>query len=483
MPTTTSIPGLPDPPAPGASTSVHRYPELEHPDPDQRGEPFKRGAVPGSHTTGVAGDGHWWRWFNPLRWFGKTVSYVSETRYFNEFRMERRPQNDRYGDERAAATGEREVRRTGNVCWTVEKFIVSRPVELAYDELVRYEIWMINLTQTSYYSFVTGGGGQAIDVAAGTATAGLEGAAVSATAAAGGSAAVEATMARIAAERAAGATVVHLTQAEVSGVLANATGVAARVTGLAGWGFLVFQGSTAAWVAWSGGSANAAGDKIAEGWEFHRRYWDDPIQEDREEWRVVVPPHPCSEAEASTAKLIAGTDFTRQMRWWLLGLPIGAVALAVALIAFAQRGDNTGSGSGGGGGGATATATATDTATQPAAAATVAPLVVGQISAVLGDPNDVSTTYSIAASGGAGRITYEWTLTVQPGQPDCGGKRISGNTAVWSHSNDAPDSCSHPATGHPFVITVVVKDGVNPPVTRTYAGTTSNGVPKAPPTQ
>lgn len=232
----------------------------------------------GSTSTGEVDD---WGGFNPLAWFDKQVTYINEVRYFNTFRAERVPSRDRI-TKTPRRTGIFEDRRDGNMCWREEKVITDVKFEAAYMEVQRYELWRINLTQENYYEFVTGLGGVAVD------------AAIDLPAAAGG----------VAAERAAASAA-----AEGVALSAGATrlAVASRALGAVGVTYLLFQIFTGAWVAYSGGARNAAGDMLNEGWEFIRHFYADPVDDEPEEaWEVVVAPHPCTEAEKEATRTLIG---------------------------------------------------------------------------------------------------------------------------------------------------------------------------------
>ena len=229
----------------------------------------------GSKTTGEVDD---WRGFNPLAWFDKQVTYINEVRYFNTFRAERVQSRDRV-TKTPRRTGVFRDMRDGNMCWRQEQIITDVKFEAAYMEVQRYELWRINLTQESYYEFVTGLGGVMVD------------AAIDVPAAAGG----------LVAERAATAAA-----AEGAALSAGATrlAVASRALGAVGVTYLAFQLFTGAWVAYSGGTRNAAGDLLNEGWEFIRHFYGDPIDDEPEEaWETVVAPHPCTDMDGDGDKI------------------------------------------------------------------------------------------------------------------------------------------------------------------------------------
>jgi hypothetical protein len=273
---TNAIPGMPSPPPPGAPTAQYGYPNL-----GPQGHQFA--TIPDADSAS-SGRGEITSGELPI-----TVSYVNETRWFNVFRAERRPQAD-VTKERVTPTGHTRVRSDGGMCWNEQEVVVTTIVEQAYDELQRYEVWRINTTLEGYYEFFTGFGGTTVDFA-------VDG---SALAAEGVSQALGSAAAETAGLVGAGAGG-DLGAAMATASLRNAatvTGAAARALGLAGWGYLVFQVTTGAMVWFQGGSRNAAGDKLSEGWETLRRFYEDPIETDeRTEWRAVDEPHPCSGAE------------------------------------------------------------------------------------------------------------------------------------------------------------------------------------------
>ncbi len=256
---------LPPPPAnPGSDTQQYSHGQFG----PVNGQ-FMTLPQDGSESTGEVDD---WHGFNPLGWFDKQVTYINEVRYFNTFRAERVPSLDRV-TKTPRRTGTFRDMRDGDICWREEQVIIDVKFEAAYVEVQRYELWRINLTQESYYEFVTGLGGVLVDA----------------------SIDIPAATAGIAAERAA-------TAAAAEGVAVSAgaarLAVASRALGAVGLTYLMFQVFTGAWVAYSGGTRNAAGDKLSEGWEFIRHFYGDPIDEEPEEiWETVVAPHPCTEAE------------------------------------------------------------------------------------------------------------------------------------------------------------------------------------------
>jgi hypothetical protein len=273
---TTAIPGMPAPPAPGAPTLQYGYPGL-----GAQGHQFA--TIPDADSAS-SGRGEITSLELPV-----TVSYVNETRWFNTFRAERRPQDDKTS-ERVTPTGRTRVRQADGKCWNEQEVVVTTLVEQAYDELQRFEVWRINTTLAGYYEFFTGMGGTTVDFA-------VDGTAI---AAQGASQALGSAAAETAALIGAGGGG-DLGAAMATASLNNAaaiTGAAARALGAVGWGYLVFQVTTGAMVWFQGGTTNAAGDKLHEGWETLRRFLDDPIETDeRTEWRAVDEPHPCSGVE------------------------------------------------------------------------------------------------------------------------------------------------------------------------------------------
>ena len=234
---------LPPPPAsPGASTQRYSHSQF-----GARNANFMTIPQDGSQSTGTAD-------YFLGSWLGKTVTYINEIRYFNTFRADRVPTRDRT-TRTATRSGVFRVRRDGNTCWREEKIVTTIQFEAAYNEIQRYELWRINLMQESYYEFVTGLGGVAVDAAIDLPAAG----------------------AAVASERAAAA-------AATEGVALSAGGArlafASRALGVAGATYLMFQVFTGAWVAWSGGTRNAAGDMRNDGWEFIRLFYADPVDEE-----------------------------------------------------------------------------------------------------------------------------------------------------------------------------------------------------------
>lgn len=268
---------LPPPPAsPGASTQNYSHSQF-----GDMNANFMTIPQDGSETTGTAD-------YVLGSWFGKTVTYINEIRYFNTFRADRVSSKDRTV-RTPTRTGEFRIARDGNTCWREEKISTRVQFYAAYNEIQRYELWRINLTQENYYNFVTGLGGVAVDAAIDLPAAG----------------------AAVAGERAA-------TAAAAEGVALSAGGArlafASRALGVVGATYLMFQVFTGAWVAWSGGSRNAAGDMLNDGWEFIRAFEADPVDEEPEEsWEMVGQPYPCSATEMSLPETVSLP--TRVIRW------------------------------------------------------------------------------------------------------------------------------------------------------------------------
>lgn len=163
--------------------------------------------------------------------------------------------------------------RDGKMCWREERVTTDVHVDMMYTEYQRYEIWSINQTQVNYYDFVTGMGGVTVDAAIDipAAIGGYEAAEAAGVAAAEG-AAVSAGAARLA--------------------------IASKAMGTVGLTYLMFQVFTGAWVAYSGGTKNAAGDMLSEGWDFIRHYVADGYDENPvDSWEAIEEPHPCSDPE------------------------------------------------------------------------------------------------------------------------------------------------------------------------------------------
>lgn len=317
---------LPPPPAsPGASSQQYSHPQFGSANAN-----FMTIPVDGSQSTGVA-DG-------PLgSWFGKTVSYIMEVRYFNTFRADRVPTRDRTV-RTPTRSGIFRTMRDGNICWREEKVTTRVQFYAAYNEVQRYELWRINLTQEAYYEFVTGLGGVAVDAAIDLPAAG----------------------AAVAGERAAAA-------AAAEGVAISAHGarlaVASRALGAVGATYLMFQVFTGAYVAISGGTRNAAGDLQSEGWEFVRSFEADPVEEEPEEtWELVGSARPCTPAELEeTTTLLdrAGTWIGDKLNSTKKKLIAGATATVLVIGGFLGL-------NGDGDGAATPTATVAATATSSA---------------------------------------------------------------------------------------------------------------------
>lgn len=270
MPTLTGapVPHLPDTPPSDQVNTTYGYPAL-----GPSGGMYLRMLDEGSQSSGLAGGTTVLRYLNPFRWFGTTITYINETRRFNDFRLQRVPTLETEETEERR-TGERRERSEGGWCWTEEQVIRTRYRVPRYIEEQRYEVWTINQTKESYYAFLTGGGGVAVDVAI------------------DGAAALQAAGAMELSSMAAGASGTWL-GAELS-ASAAATAASAQAFALVGWGVLCFQGTTAAWVYSQGGATNAAGEMTHSGWDFHRRVLGarERISE-HAEWDVVVPRHPC----------------------------------------------------------------------------------------------------------------------------------------------------------------------------------------------
>ncbi|MCA9850829.1 MAG: hypothetical protein KC461_09350 [Dehalococcoidia bacterium] len=285
---------LPPPPgSPGHSSQRYSHDKFGPPNGQ-----FMTLPQDGSESKGEVDD---WHGFNPLAWFDKQVTYINEIRYFNTFRAERVPGRDRV-TKTPRRTGIFRDMRDGNMCWREEKVITDVKFEGAYMEVQRYEIWRINLTQESYYEFVTGLGGTMVD------------ATIDIPAAAAG----------LTAERAA-------TAAAAEGVAVSAgaarLAIASRALGTVGLTYLMFQVFTGAWVAYSGGTRNAAGDKISEGWEFIRHFYGDPIDDEPEEaWETVVAPHPCTDLDGDGDKIKIQTGDASQFLRTTRGKAVAGVA-------------------------------------------------------------------------------------------------------------------------------------------------------------
>jgi hypothetical protein len=267
--TGSTIPHVPDSPPTTELGTTYGYPQL-----GGSGGNFATIADPASTSSGLAGGTTVLRYLNPFRWFGKTITYMNETRWFNDFRLARVLAADKEETEERK-TGERRERNEGGWCWTEEQVVRTRYRSQAYSEEQRYEIWTINQTQESYYAFLTGAGGVAVDATV-DGTAALQ---------AAGATALRGMAAEVGAATLAGA--------ELSSAAA-ATAASAEVFGVVGWGFLVFQASTASWVYFNGGATNAAGDKTSEGWAVFRRVFAEREQVAQETvWVMLGERRPC----------------------------------------------------------------------------------------------------------------------------------------------------------------------------------------------
>ena len=282
---TSPLGGMPAPPAaPGAADQTYGYPNL-----GPTGGQFMTIPQDGSTSTGevdeylveIGESGI----PNPLAWFDKQVTYINEVRFFNTFRSERRPQYDKR-TETKRRTGEFKTRRENGMCWREEQVLVDVHVEMAYSEYQRYEIWTINQSQEAYYEFVTGFGGTTVD------------ASIDLPAAAAGARATAAAGAAAAGARAAQATGAAAAEGVTLSAGAARLALASKALGVVGTTYLMFQVFTGAWVAFSGGTKNAAGDLTAEGWDYIRTYHADSYDEPTvTTWEAVEEPHPCSDAE------------------------------------------------------------------------------------------------------------------------------------------------------------------------------------------
>jgi hypothetical protein len=368
---TTAIPGMPAPPAPGAPTLQYGYPGL-----GAQGHQFATIPDAGSASSGR---GQITSLELPV-----TVSYVNETRWFNTFRAERRPQDDKTS-ERVTPTGRTRVRQADGMCWNEQEVVVTTLVEQAYDELQRFEVWQINTTLAGYYEFFTGMGGTSVDFA-------IDGTAIAAAGASEGLAAAGVETAALAAAAAGDVEAGVMAAASLNNAAA-VTGAASKALGAVGWGYLVFQVTTGAMVWYAGGTANAAGDKLHEGWETLRRFHDDPIElDERTEWRAVDEPHPCSGAEdarfrnedafglpAPRRVYTEEEARARRRRALLVTIATGGTLVLIVLLWLAMGGDD---GSDAAADAAVTTVSAPATTASPTTIA-LAPVTTGAVSCVV----------------------------------------------------------------------------------------------------
>jgi len=364
-----------------------------------------------------------------------------------------------------------------------QKYRVRKFVENAYEELQRYEVWLINQTQESYYEFFTGFGGTSVDFAIdGTAVAsGVASQSLGASAA--NAAAFESASAAAATGDFAAVFGTAGTPAASAATLSRAAAVtsgAARFMGALGWGYLVFQLSTGFAVWMSGGARNLAGDLLNEGWSSLRTFWDERIElEEVEEWRPAGDPHPCTAEESQKAILVPGEHASRFSKRQLVALalvPLVGLLLLGTLPFLTPDGPETPAAESPGGVlvGVPASAQGdpgTGSATAAPAAATNRPPVVEVITVSLATP---VTTYAIGAFDPDGdALTYEWRLAGEACGTPRGPWTQSGVSVRWSHNSAAPDSCLHTTPDHPVTVTVTVIEAGQPRITCTVRGSAS----------
>ena len=249
---------------------------------------FMHQRIPQGQSTGLV-DG----WYNPLRWFGKTVTYVTELRRFNTFKRD--PAGTEPREQVAATTGNpRRAQRKDGLCWEEEQVTIHVEVRTKTLILGYYEYWSVNTTLESYLDGVLGNEGLTVNV-------GVDGTAGAATIGAG---VLKAQAAATAADAAAAGGVAGTAGEMSATALAAGSGALATTAGVAGalgFGVLVFQGTT--WIFVRGTdttSTEASEEKITDGWEIdHIEYGDWEVVDRRTEWRQITEPHPCAPDEPS----------------------------------------------------------------------------------------------------------------------------------------------------------------------------------------
>jgi hypothetical protein len=214
-------------------------------------------------------------------WWGKTVEWVVERRYLNNYRTE----DGEEPEERTERTGNTRQARDGDVCWQECEEVANVYAKQYEFTLVQYEDWRINTTLQAWYdgvnSWSLGTVGSALSVGgAGAAASTNTVSAGIATFLLGGSGAATDGVVILGGEIAAGATVV------------------ATAAGLAGYGMGVFYITTNVM-----DSVLPAGEKSDEGWVIlSQKYLGERL------WRAGTPTwvqcgdkHPCADAPKAAA--------------------------------------------------------------------------------------------------------------------------------------------------------------------------------------
>jgi hypothetical protein len=215
-------------------------------------------------------------------WWGKTIHYVVERRYLNEYRKE----DGAEPEDRTERTGRTREATDGDVCWQECEEVTNTYRRNYQFTLVKYEQWLINTTLQAYYdgvnSWTTG------TVSAGGSLAGAGASGVAATKA--GSEAVAQWLLGDAAT-AGGVEVLGAGVASVAGTASTALTVL-------GVGFAAFYITTNVM-----DSALPSGTKIDEGWEIiGRQLTGESLWRSGQNprWVACGPKHPCDKPKVST---------------------------------------------------------------------------------------------------------------------------------------------------------------------------------------
>lgn len=463
MPKALILDGTPDPPPPGAPTLTYSYPN--------QGRPGKNYVTDTDMTTALT----------EKNMLGIQVSYVVETRWFNSFRAEHVAMYDRSHTERVATGRTERHHNAAGMCWTLEEVAVRKYDELGFYESIQYEIWRINETRDEYYQFLTGVGGVVVEANALAAT----------TSAANASTTLSTASAQLASTLGTAASTEGVTVALLSDA-AVVVGAAGQAIGV---GVTAFLATTQVVVWWNeddrmtdgAGARNAAGVKLAEGWQNVRLFWDRPILVDEQfEWRTLVEMHPCTPEErplddptlpaprrVSTGEGKTVREERKASLFRMALLPAGLLLIAIlAAIGLNQRNQERA--------GTTPTASVTASPTSTAVTVAAAPPVVTELKKVLVAP---VTTWSVVANDPAGGpLTYRWELTPNAPVEACGTPRApwtqSGASVFWSHNSGPPDSCAHTAADHAVTVILTVTNQKGVSVKCSIKGTESEAVTK-----
>lgn len=215
-------------------------------------------------------------------WWGKTIHYVVERRYLNEFRKE----DGAEPEDRTQRTGRTREAREGDLCWQECEEVTNTYRRNYTFTLVKYEQWLINTTLQAWYdgvnSWTTG------TIGAGGSIAGAGASGVAATQA--GSQAVAQWLLGDAATAAG-------VEALGAGV-ASAAATASTALTVLGAGFAAFYITTNVM-----DSALPSGTKVDEGWEIvGRQYTGESLWRSGQNprWVQCGEKHPCEKAKVST---------------------------------------------------------------------------------------------------------------------------------------------------------------------------------------